>query len=126
MSSPRPESTGSRGSRDWSYLVVFGVAMLDAFFPLVPSETVVITAGVLAGAGDLNLLLVILCAATGAIVGDNISYGIGTLARRAHRQARLPERRRRRRGSPGRSTSSSSAGRYLIIVARFIPAGGRP
>jgi len=24
----------------WSYPLVFGVAMLDAFFPLVPSETV--------------------------------------------------------------------------------------
>ena len=24
----------------WSYLVIFGVAVVDAFFPLVPSETV--------------------------------------------------------------------------------------
>jgi len=65
-------------SSDWAYAAIFAVATIDAFFPLVPSETVVITAGVLAGAGDLNLLLVILCASTGAILGDNISYGLGT------------------------------------------------
>ena len=62
----------------WSYPVIFAVSAIDAFFPLVPSETVVITAGVLAGAGDLTLVLVILCAAGGAILGDNISYGLGT------------------------------------------------
>jgi hypothetical protein len=38
---------------------------------------VVITAGVLAGTGDLQLWLVILCASAGAIAGDNISYGLG-------------------------------------------------
>src|SRR5262249_32740060 len=57
----------------WSYPLIFAVAMLDAFFPLVPSETVAITSGVLAGSGDLSLPLCILCAAAGAFVGDNIS-----------------------------------------------------
>ena len=63
----------------WSYPVIFAVSAIDAFFPVVPSETTVITAGVFASSGDLNLFLVILFAAAGAIVGDNISYGIGTL-----------------------------------------------
>jgi len=49
----------------WSYPVVFLVSMLDAFFPFVPSETVVITAGVLASSGDLSLPLVIVCAILG-------------------------------------------------------------
>ena len=62
----------------WSYPLVFGVAMLDAFFPLVPSETVAITSGVLAGSGELSLPLCILSESTGAFVGDNVSYGIGT------------------------------------------------
>ena len=35
------------GSR-WSYAAIFGVALLDAFFPIVPSETAVITGGVVA------------------------------------------------------------------------------
>ena len=38
----------------WSYAIIFGVAALDAFFPLVPSETTVIAAGVLAASGDLQ------------------------------------------------------------------------
>lgn len=109
-------------SSDWSYLVIFGVAMLDAFFPLVPSETVAITGGVLAGSGELSLPLVILCASTGAIVGDNISYGIGSIfgertVKRVFRGEKSlkaftwAERQLLRRGF------------YLIIIARFIPGG---
>ena len=40
----------------------------------------VIVAGTLAGAGDLNVFLVILAAWAGAVIGDNISYGIGKFA----------------------------------------------
>ncbi|MFN8223649.1 MAG: DedA family protein [Gaiellales bacterium] len=109
-------------SSDWSYLVIFGVAMLDAFFPLVPSETVAITGGVLAGAGDLNLAFVIPCAAAGAIVGDNISYWIGrelgehTVKRffrgeKSHKAFAWAERQLAERGT------------YIVIVARFIPGG---
>ena len=65
---------------NWSYLVILGVAILDAFFPFVPSESIVIVAGTLAGAGDLNVFLVILSAWAGAVIGDNISYGIGKFA----------------------------------------------
>ena len=52
----------------WSYPLIFSVAMLDAFLPIVPSETVAIAGGVLAGSGDLSLPLVIPCAVGGAIV----------------------------------------------------------
>ena len=34
---------------NWSYLIVFVIAMLDAFFPIVPSEATAIAAGVVAG-----------------------------------------------------------------------------
>ena len=109
-------------SSDWSYAAVFAVAMIDAFFPLVPSETVVITAGVLAGAGDLQLGLVILAASTGAIVGDNISYGLGHWlgehtvksvfrGEKSHTAFEWAERQLMQRGT------------YLIIIARFIPGG---
>ncbi len=62
---------------NWSYVAVFAVAVIDAFFPVVPSESMVILAGALAGAGDLNVFLVIVAAWAGAVIGDNISYGIG-------------------------------------------------
>src|SRR4249919_3433994 len=64
----------------WSYPLIFAVSMIDAFFPVVPSESVVLTAGNLASSGDLWLLGVIAAAAGGAIVGDNISYAIGKYA----------------------------------------------
>jgi membrane protein DedA with SNARE-associated domain len=43
----------------------------------IPGETALITAAVLASRGKLSIELVILLAATGAIVGDNIGYLIG-------------------------------------------------
>jgi membrane-associated protein len=106
----------------WTYPLIFAVSAIDAFFPLVPSETVVITAGVFASSGDLNLFLVILAAAAGAIVGDNISYGIGTLvgertikrwfsSEKAHKRLEWAERQLDERGA------------YIILVARFIPGG---
>ena len=35
----------------WAYLIVFALAFLDAVIPLFPSETAVITGGVLAAEG---------------------------------------------------------------------------
>ena len=64
----------------WSYPLIFAVAMVDAFFPVVPSETVVIIGGNLAASGDLSLAA--RHPARGGrrhASGDNISYGIGTL-----------------------------------------------
>jgi membrane protein DedA with SNARE-associated domain len=43
----------------------------------IPGETALITAAVLASRGKLSIELVIVLAATGAIVGDNIGYLIG-------------------------------------------------
>jgi membrane protein DedA with SNARE-associated domain len=43
----------------WTYGVVFAVAAIDAFFPLVPSEAVVSAAGTLAAGGDLLVQLVV-------------------------------------------------------------------
>jgi membrane protein DedA with SNARE-associated domain len=61
----------------WTYAFLFAISALDVIIPLVPSETSVILAGVLASSGDLELVLVILFAAAGAIVGDNTAYWIG-------------------------------------------------
>ena len=109
-------------SSDWSYLAVFAVAAIDAFFPLVPSETVVITAGVLAGAGDLQLGLVILCASTGAIVGDNVSYGLGNWLGE-HTVKRVFRGEKSRTAFAWAERQLMQRGTYLIVVARFIPGG---
>ena len=106
----------------WSYPLVFGVAMLDAFFPLVPSETVAITSGVLAGSGQLSLPLCILCASTGAFVGDNVSYGIGTWLGE-HTVKRLFRGERSHKAFEWAERMLAERGTYLVIVARFIPGG---
>ena len=106
----------------WSYPIIFAVSYLDAIIPLVPSETVVVTAGVLASSGDMNLLLVILTAAVGAFLGDNTAYLIGRnfgepVERRFFRSDKAKERLR------WAERQLDQRGGELIIVARFIPGG---
>ena len=106
----------------WSYPLIFGVAMVDAFFPVVPSETVVIIAGNLAASGDLNLAFVIVLAALGAMVGDNVSYGLGTLVgERTVKRWFSGEKSRKRLEWAERMLDERGA--YIILIARFIPGG---
>jgi membrane-associated protein len=107
---------------NWSYLVVFGVALLDAFFPIVPSEATAIAAGVVASAGDLRVELLIPAAALGAIVGDNISYAGGHfLGDRLTNRFFSGEKSKKRLAWAERMLAER--GGYLIVVARFIPGG---
>ncbi|HEV3480494.1 MAG TPA: DedA family protein [Gaiellaceae bacterium] len=106
----------------WTYIAILGVAALDAILPLVPSETTVISAGVLAGAGDLQLGLVIAAGAAGAYGGDASAYWIGRraderLARRLFRGANGARRRLWAR------TTLRRHGGPLIFGARFVPGG---
>ena len=64
-------------SSPWFYAIIFVIAVLDSVLPIVPSETLVIIGGVSAGLGNLWIPLVIVCAASGAFIGDNMSYLIG-------------------------------------------------
>ena len=109
-------------SSDWSYLAIFAVSAIDAFFPLVPAETVVITAGVLAGTGDLQLWLVILCASAGAIAGDNISYGLGHWLGE-HTVKRWFKGAKSQAAFAWAERQLAQRGTYIIVVARFIPGG---
>jgi membrane-associated protein len=105
----------------WTYAFLFGIAALDVLVPVVPSETSVILGGVLAATGDLMLAGVIACAAAGAILGDNTSYGIGrTLGHRLVERFFKGERRKRIDWAEKQVTER---GGYLIVVGRFIPGG---
>ena len=107
---------------DWSYFVVFAIAMLDAFFPIVPSEATAIAAGVVAGTGGLSVELCILAASLGAFVGDNISFGLGHfLGHRVERRFFKGEKAQKRLHWAQRTLDDR--GGYLIVVARFIPGG---
>jgi membrane protein DedA with SNARE-associated domain len=59
------------------YPLVFVLVMAEAGGVPIPGETALITAAVLASQGKLEIVTVIILAAAGAIVGDNIGYLIG-------------------------------------------------
>lgn len=106
----------------WAYLAIFLVSAVDAFFPVVPSETTVIAAGVLAAAGKQSLLWVIAVGGLGAVAGDHISYLIGRLFGRPAIDWLL-------RGDRGRQAREwatralRTRGGLMIVVCRFIPGG---
>lgn len=107
----------------WGYLAIFLVVAVDGFFPVMPGEIVLITAGVLAASGEQSLLAVMAVAAVGALAGDHVSYAIGRSAGQRAAQRLL-------RGGRGRA-ALSWAGRALhqrgglVIVAFRFVAGGR-
>ncbi|GAA3039051.1 DedA family protein [Streptosporangium longisporum] len=103
----------------WIYLALFAVALLDGFFPVVPAETAVITAGVFAAAtGAPDLPLVIVVAALGAFVGDHVSYLIGRTA-----NGRLRNGRRSRKAFAWAEKALAERGGLVLVVARYIPGG---
>ncbi|MFX1757103.1 DedA family protein [Rhodococcus sp. As11] len=106
----------------WVYPLVFAVCILDGFFPPVPSETVLVTLASLSGSTGLpHLWIVVVLAALGAIIGDNIAYTIGRkVGTDRFRWMRRPKARAAfawaRRGLDKR-------GAAVILTARYIPIG---
>jgi membrane protein DedA with SNARE-associated domain len=110
-------------STPWVYLALFAIAKLDAFLPVVPSETLVVTLGVFAAAdGNPNLALIILVAALGAFAGDHISYFIGRKSgERIY--TRLKPGSRTHKAYDRVGTMLSERGGLVLVVARYIPGG---
>ncbi|WP_327086781.1 DedA family protein [Nonomuraea sp. NBC_01738] len=98
----------------WLYLALFALAVLDGFFPVVPAETGVITAGVFAATGQTNLALVMVVAAVGAFAGDHISYLIGNKA---------GGRLRERKAFVWARDALAERGGLVLVIARYIPGG---
>ena len=104
----------------WVFPALFAVAAIDGFFPAVPAESLVVTAGVFAASGEPNLLLVILAAALGAFAGDHVSYVVGrTAGERLTRRAE--EGSRKAKALAWADRTLSERGGTLIIVCRYIP-----
>src|SRR6266851_3693669 len=58
------------------WAVFFGVMLENAGLPI-PGETILLVAGYFASTGVFRVPLVMLVAATGAVIGDNIGFAIG-------------------------------------------------
>lgn len=106
----------------WVLAVLFACAVIDGFFPPIPSESVVIALTSLSISGEApNIVWIGLVAALGAFVGDNIAYLIGT---------KLPIHRfrifRSRRGKKTLSWAEQALARrgaVFILAARYVPVG---
>lgn len=110
---------GAVGS-PWVYLALFAFAMIDGFLPAVPSESLVVSAGVFAASGEPDLSGIIAAAALGAFAGDHVSYLLG----------RAAGGRLLRHAPPGgrRSAALERGGKLLrerggtiLIACRYIP-----
>ena len=85
--------------KDYGYLAVFIVVGMESIGVPVPGETMLIAASLYAGSThNLSIVLIVLVAAAGAIVGDNIGYLVGRtggwrLLRRYGHRVGIDERR---------------------------------
>ncbi len=106
----------------WIFLAVFVLAMIDGFFPPVPSETIVVGAAAIgASTGSPELVLLGLAAAAGAFTGDNIAYTIGRAV--GTERFRWMRSGRGRRGVEFARRGLERGGASAILVARYIPVG---
>ncbi|WP_307843964.1 DedA family protein [Sanguibacter suaedae] len=106
----------------WVFVVLFAFVTIDAFFPPVPSESLVIAlAAISLSTGSPDLWPLAVVAALGAFTGDLIAYALGRRfevhrlrifrARRAQAAFVWADRALRSRPAP------------FIIAARYIPVG---
>jgi membrane-associated protein len=105
-----------------TYLVVFVASGADVLFPPIPSETIVITASVLAAQGELVIWFIVPLVALGAFIGDNASYWLG-------RGIGDPVAERLFSSEKGQARlvwaedALARRGVVLIAIGRFIPGG---
>lgn len=67
----------------WIYAILFGVLFAETglvITPFLPGDSLLLTAGVLAGAGTLDIGILFAVCLAGPIIGDSVNYWIGRLA----------------------------------------------
>lgn len=112
----------SLASSPWVLAIVLLLVVVDGFFPPVPSETVVVALTAIGAATGLpNPWLVLVVAAIGSFLGDNIAFLIGRSigpsgfrVLRGKRVSALME--------GARSNLETRPG-AVILTARFVPVG---
>jgi membrane protein DedA with SNARE-associated domain len=107
------------------YPVIFGGVLLGSIVPVIPTGAVVgAGAAVALTTGDLNLVLVVLLATAGAVIGDLVTFAIcrfgGPHAVRWVARGQHADRIEEVRGQFRRH------GWQIIVIGRLLPAGRIP
>jgi membrane protein DedA with SNARE-associated domain len=106
----------------WVYPAMFGLALVDGFFPPLPSESVVITLAVASRATGSPWLPGVLVAATlGAWLGDQVAYQIGRSV--GTDRVRILRTRRGQATVRWARRALGRRGASFIVAARYIPIG---
>jgi membrane protein DedA with SNARE-associated domain len=106
----------------WLLLVIVALAVVDAILPMVPSEALIIAAGVGASVGDQDLVAVVAAASLGSFVGEVGSYVLGRGFGVAVRGRLVPGTPRAELFARTERTLSTRGG-LILLTARYIPAG---
>jgi membrane protein DedA with SNARE-associated domain len=101
------------------YLLIIALVMGDALIPILPGETTLNAACVLAASGKLSLPLIVICGAIGAVVGDTCLYWLS-------RKARGRPRRWLDRAADAQSVDRvrmmlDAHGRLFLLFGRYVP-----
>ncbi|WP_240629843.1 DedA family protein [Specibacter cremeus] len=106
----------------WVVPVVALFCLIDGFFLFLPSETAIVAlASIAAKFGHPNIWLLMLGAAVGAMIGDNIAYFLGSkLGTTRFKWMRRP---RGAKAFAWAGKELDKRGAILIFTARYIPVG---
>jgi membrane-associated protein len=107
------------GDGDWAYLVLFLVVFGDAICALLPGETAVNAAATLAVQGTLDLGLVMLAGALGAVLGDSALYWIAR--RSSGRIEPQLEKAKRHEKVSAALAFIGTGGPVLLVAGRYVP-----
>jgi membrane-associated protein len=105
----------------WLCAVLFGISALDAFLPAVPSEPVIVLAGVYAAKGEISLLLVVLVVGLGVFAGDLVPYLAGRIFGESLLR-RLSPGTKRRAAHDWVARQLAERGGFFLIATRLLPA----
>lgn len=106
----------------WVLLAVYLLCTVDGFFPVVPSESVIVALASISGTADtVSLWWLWLIGALGAITGDQIAYSLGRAIGIDRFRWTRTRSVRRAIGSARRALDGHGA--MVICTARYIPGG---
>jgi membrane-associated protein len=104
------------------YAIIFGFVVLDAVFPVFPSESLLNTASTLAAQSDSSIVLWRVAAAgwAGAVIGDSLLYWLSRTVLRRSMAGAVAKAEENPKVARAMRTMSGTAP-IVIVFGRFVP-----